>query len=206
MPGGNHAGYGGTPINLTPSLVKPMGMPGGGGFGSGGGSGSYVPTPFNSNTQTNPQIDGLLGEMKDYRGKLAGNVDHDATNAMQRQRDLASGQMKEFGAMAGRRGAGPGSGAHALLMRKGMDTSNRNLAGLNADLASDGRKQYANALGQASSTAIGQAGVTLGQQQQGLAQWNSQQSAAQAAAQLKAMQDQNMWNNVMQIFSGFGGH
>lgn len=167
---------------------------------------SYIPGPMVQNTQSNPQLDALLGEMGSYRRGLAANTDHDAINAMQRGRDLASGQMKEFGALAGARGARPGTGAHSLMVRRGLDASNRNLNTLNADLASDGRKQYANALGQASSTALGQANVTLGQQQHGLAMWNSQQGAAQAAAQLQAMQNQNMFNNMMQIYSGFGGH
>lgn len=192
------------------AMMKPKGPTGGslagvlGGKGlPGGGQSSYVPPPMTTNVQANPQIGGILDEMAGYRKNLAANTDHDATNAMQRQRDLMSGQMKEFGAMAGARGARPGTGAHALLMRKGMDSANRNLMGLNANLASDARQQYGQQLGAAGNLAVGQAGVTLGQQNFGLAQWSAQQQAAQAAAQLKAMQDQNMWNNISKMFTGF---
>ncbi len=178
----------------APSGTPPMG----------GGGGGNTP-PINISTQENPQINALLGEMGDWRKSLAAGNDRDATNAMQRQRDLASGQMKEFGAMAAARGAGRGSGASNLMLRRGMDASNRNLAGLNADLTSDARRQYGNALGQAGSLAVGQAGVTLGQQQFGLSAWNSQQNAAHANAQLQALQNQNMFDNMMRVYTGFGG-
>ena len=188
--GGGGGSFGSTPI------ANPF--TGGGGGGSGGGS--YVPTPFQSNVQTNPQIDALMGEMEGFQKNLSAGTDRDATNAMQRQRDLASGQMKEFGAMAGGRGVGPGSGAFALLQRRGLDNSNRNLMGLNAQMAGDARNKQMQMFSQRSGTALGQAGVTLGQQQYGLSQWQAQQQAAQAASQLQAMQNQNMWNNMMNMW------
>ena len=48
---------------------------------------------------------------------------------------------------------------------------------------------------------LGQANVSLGQQQFGLAQWQAQQQAAQAQAQLEAMKNQNMWSQMMGLLS-----
>jgi len=161
----------------------------------------YSGGSMTSSTQQNPQLEALQGEFKDYQGSLAAGNDQDAINAMQRQRDLSSGMSKEFAANAGRRGLGPGSGASQLLQARMMDQAGRNQVGLNAGLASDARRQQLTALQGRGNLALGAASANLGQQNFGLSQWQAQQQAQMAQAQLQAMQNNQMWQQMMGLFN-----
>lgn len=187
-----------------------MGSWGGSGAGSGGGmtgGGFQMPSypSFTSNTATNPQLDALSGEWAKYRGSLAAGNDQDAINAMQRQRDLASGALKEASGVMSARGRTPGSGAYNLTASGIINQGQRNAAGVNAAMTSDARRQQMAALQGETNTALGQAGVTLGQQQFGLDAWRAQTGAALSAAQLGAMQQQNGFNNNMRMLDFYSG-
>ena len=198
---------------------------------------SYPAPPITSNVQTppftstaarDPQLQAMYDAWGQYRGGLAAGNDVDAINAMQRQRDLASGMASEMESNAAMRGLGPESGASQYLQMRGREQAGRTQAGLNAALTSDARRQQMAALGgqtgaaQASASDLNaqrgldisrygaQTGAALGQQQYGLAQWQAGQQAAQAQAQMQAIQNQNLWNQQMQmmnlannIYSGF---
>jgi hypothetical protein len=215
--GGLRLGGGPARPNMTNLLKGLMGGGAGGGggvpvFGGGGGGGAsgsgpggigglYATNTMNSSTQQDPALAGLAGEMKSYQDSLAAGNDRDAVNALQRQRDMASGQMKEFQAIGGRRGMGPGSGASNLLVRRGLDEAGRQQTGLNAQLTSDARRQQGSMLGQRGQFELGTAGVNLGQQQFGLAQWQAQQQAQLAQAQLDAMRNNQMWSQMMGLLN-----
>lgn len=177
---------------------------GGDGGGGAGGSGGSI-TPFTSNTQTNPQLDALTGDWGDYRKSLAAGNDQDAINAIQRQRDFTTGNMRELSGLMSARGARPGSGSYGVTMGKQLAQGARNAQGLNAALTSDARRQQLGALQGQTGAALGNAGVTLGQQQFGLNAWQANTQAQQAQAQLAAMQQQNSFNNNMRLAQWFTG-
>ena len=167
---------------------------------------SYQIPQFESNTERNPQLDALSGEWAKYRKELGANTDLDATNALQRQRDLTSGNMREMTGLMSARGARPGTGANAVTMGRVMAGGARNTAGLNASLASDGRRQQLGALSGETGAAMGAAGINQAQQNFGLNAWQANAQAQQAAAQLAALQQQNQFNNQMknmQFYTGF---
>lgn len=177
-------------------------------FGTGGGSmGNTQPikpqnlTPMNINVQQNPAMEGILGEMKQQQAGLAAGNDIDATNALMRQRDMASGMMKEYGAMAGRRGFGPSSGMADIGRSRLMGQFSRNATGMNAGLASDARRQQREMLGQRAGTTAQQAAITQGQQNFALNQWQAQNGMALQAQQAADQQQQNNFNNQMQLFN-----
>lgn len=184
--------------------------------------------PFTSTAERDPYLQQMYQDWGTYRGQLAAGSDIDAINTLQRQRDLTSGMLSELGQNAAMRGLGPESGASQYLQARGAGQAQRNMAGLQAQLASDARRQQLAALSgqtgaaQASAADLrgqqgldisrygAQTGALQAQQQFGLSQWQAQQQAAQAAAQLQAMQNQNLWNQQMQmmqmagnIYSGF---
>ena len=146
-------------------------------------------------------MEGILNEMQTQQKGLAAGNDIDAINALTRQRDMASGMMREYGAMAGQRGFGPDSGVADIGRSRLMGQFSRNQQGLNAGLASDARRQQQSLLGQRAGSTAQQAQNTLGQQNYALNQWNSQQQAANASAQLAEQQQQNNFNNQLGLFN-----
>ena len=166
---------------------------------------SYTPQAFNTSVQENPQIAALQSQMASYRGGLAAGNDADAQLALGRQRDIASGMAKEGLQGAIDRGFGSESGYAQQRRLKGLDAGQSAMAGLNAQLTSDARKQQLAALQGEGNLAQAQAGITAQQQNFNLEQWRAQDSAAQAAAQLQAQQQQNAFSNQMQL-AGFNAN
>ena len=162
-----------------------------------------APAPMQTHTQTNPQLQSLLGEYKQYQGGLAAGSDIDATLALQRQRDLTSGMAAEAeqGAIA-RTGVG---GVSETARGNVLQAGTRGMSGLQAQLASDARSKQLAALQGRGQLELGQAGATQAQQQFGLSQWQAQQQAAQAQAQLAAMQQQNQFSNQMALANMYTG-
>ena len=153
---------------------------------------------MNIKVQQDPTMAGILGEMKTAQQSLAAGTDIDAINAMQRQRDLLSGLSKELGVRAGARGFGPDSMmGQRDLFRQGQ----RDISGLNANLASDARRQGRELLGQRAGAAGTQGQLTLGQQNYALNQWQAQQQASMAQQQLADQQQQNNFNNQLSLFN-----
>lgn len=210
-----------------PSAYNPFGNTGGGGAygvhnvsgppgmgGAPGAGGSVPPAPtFNSDVARDPHLDDMYGAYGDYRSKLAAGNDTDAINAMQRNRDLMSGMMKEAGGNAARNGTF-GTGVGAQMQSNIMTGGMKDLAGLNANLTSDARKQQLTALGGQTAAAQAQTNYLTGQQNYSLAQWTAQQQAQQSAAQMANQQQQNQWNNQMALlgmmgsqpgYTGYGG-
>jgi len=159
---------------------------------------SYTPGPMNIQTQQNPQLEALQGEYAKYRSGLAAGSDQDATNTLQRQRDLTSGMAQEAGQNAAFR-MGPDSGAQGEATKNVWSQGAANLSGLNANLASDARNKQLNALNSQTGAAQGAAQIDQAQQNFALNQWQAQQSASQAQAQLAALQQQNGFQNQMSL-------
>ena len=155
--------------------------------------------PYNSSVQQNPQANKVMQNTEAYRQSLAAGNDQDAINAMQRNRDLASGLYKEVS--AGALGRGQTESSAGLTAQRQLIAGQQAAGQTNAALTSDARRQQAGLLGQQGNLAIGQAGVTLGQQNYQLQQWQAQQQAAQAAAQLAAMQQQQQYQNQIGLLS-----
>jgi hypothetical protein len=180
---------------------------------SGGVNGGGISVPGSNlsvSTQTNPQLDALIGDYQQYRGGLADATNLEGTQAMQRQRDAISGMAKEFGESAASRGLyGSGAAAQDLenrVLRPGMDS----LGKLNADITSDARRQQLAALQGQGSMVGQQANVSLGQQQLGLDTWRAQQQAALQQAQLQQSQQDQGFSQLMALtglinnmYSGF---
>lgn len=227
LPGNQGGPYGNGPISSSPSYgAPPPGMYGAsssngpGGAPAGGGAswmGSSTPTsyqgaggtpatpassysapPLNIQTQQNPQLQALQGDYSKLRAGLAAGSDQDATNTLQRQRDLTSGMAQEAGQNAQFR-MGPGSGAQREATKGVYAQGAANLSGLNANLASDARNKQLNALNSQTGAAQGAAQVDQAQQNFALNQWQAQQSASQAQAQLAALQQQNGFQNQLSL-------
>lgn len=168
---------------------------------------SYSAEPFSVSSQENPQMAALIGDMGAYRGQLAGNTDLEATQALQRQRDLTSGMAEEFGVNPAMRGIGGSGAAQQELMKRVVEPGQQQMSQLNAQLASDARTQQREAMGQQAGMVGQQAGITQAQQDFGLNAYQARQQAQLGAAQLEAMQRNNNTNNALQlaslIFSGF---
>jgi len=137
--------------------------------------------------------------MSQYRGGLSAGNDADAQLAMGRQRDLASGMAKEGLQGAADRGFGADTGYAQQRRLKGLDAGQSASAGLNASLTSDARRQQLQALQNEGGLAVSQAGVTQGQQNFNLNQWQAQNAASQAAAQFQAQQQQNQFQNQLNL-------
>jgi len=174
-------------------------------FGGGSGSmGNTKPiqkqdlTPMNLRVQQDPAMAGVLREMEQAQQGLAAGNDIDAINAMQRQRDVLSGLSKELGVRAGSRGFGPDS----MLGQRGLfRQGQRDISGLNANLASDARKQGIGLLGQRAGATAQQGQLTQGQQNFALNQWQAQQQANLAQQQMAETQQQNNFNNQLSLFN-----
>src|SRR5262245_24668364 len=185
-------------------IAPPSAMSYGGGFGGGPSLGF--------NTQRDPQIEALQGEMAGYQRSLAAGNDADAQLAMQRQRDLASGMAKEGLQGAQDRGFSADTGYAQQRRLQGLDASAQAQAALNTNLTSDARRQQLAALQGRGQLATAQAGILQGQQNYLLNQWQAQQDAARAQAQFQAAQQQNAFQNQMALanqarsmYTGFGG-
>lgn len=185
----------------------------GGIFGTGGGSmGNTQPvpqqnlTPMNINVQQNPDMQGIIGEQKKLQQGLAAGNDIDAINSMTRNRDMMSGMMKEYGAQAGSRGFGGGSGIADIGRSRLLSQGSRNQTGLNAQLTSDARQQQRGLLGERANTIGSQANITNNQQNFALNQWQAQNQASLANRQLADQQQQNNFQNQMQLFNTMGNY
>ena len=177
---------------------------GGSASGSGNPAVTYNPESFSVSSQENPQLAALLGDMKSYRGQLAGNTDQEATQALQRQRDLTSGMAKEFGQEAASRGIYGSGAASQDMNNRLLEPATQSMGQLNAALTSDARKQQRDAMGQEAGAIGQQAGITQAQQNFGLNSWQARSQAQLGAAQLEAMQRNNNTNNAMQLISLLG--
>lgn len=203
---GGFNGFGGS--GQSSNQYRPPGAnavdPNAGGSGSGSSSSSnYTPGTFTSDVQENPQFGALRQDWKSYQDNLGTNSDIDARNAMARQRDYASGMAKEGLQGAVDRGFGSDTGIAQKFRRTALESGQRASAELNTGLTSDARKKQLDAL----SGRTGLEGMAsqsmLGQQNFGLESWKANQQAAQAAAQLAAMQQQNNFNNQYKLMSSF---
>lgn len=175
------------------------------GSSSGGNSYGYDPGQFTSNVQENPQLAALRGEYADYQKNLSGNQDADARLALARQREIASGTAKE--GLQGARDAGFGkdSGLAQSFRRRALETGQMASASLNSGLTSDARRKQLDVMQGRVGLEGTQAGITQGQQNFALQSWQANQQAAQAAAQLQALQSQNSFNNNMNLFRFYTG-
>jgi len=198
----------------APGTSASTSAPAGPAFTNKEGQVSYTPPNFQSTAQRDPQLDAMYqryGQQDQaYQGQinsLAAGNDRDAINAMQRQRDMLSGMQSEGAENSARRGLGPNTGAAQQTQNDLQQRGLQSMSGLNAGLASDARRQQLAALsgqtgvlGQQTGAAQASSAAMLGQQQQGLDQWRTQQQANLGAAQLAAMQNQNLWQNQMGLF------
>jgi hypothetical protein len=151
-----------------------------------------------SSTPTYPGFDDLRQELQQYRGELAAGNDVDATNALSRERDMASGMASEASQHAAFR-TGSQSGLPGAAAGQVLGGAKRDLSGLNASMASDARRQRLDALMGEANVLGSQAGVGLAQQNFNNQWWQSQQSNALAWQQAQALRDDRMW----ELLSGF---
>jgi hypothetical protein len=154
-----------------------------------------------SSTPTYPGFDDLRRELQQYRSELAAGNDVDATNALARERDLASGMAAEAGQSAAFR-VGSRSGIPGAAAGQVLGGAKRDLSGLNANLASDARSQRLNALMGEANVLGSQAGVGLAQQNFNNQWWQSQQSNALAWQQAQALRDDRMWELLAGFYQG----
>lgn len=120
---------------------------------------------------------------------------------MGRQRDLASGYAKEGLSGALDKGFGSDSGVAQKARLSSLSAGQTASGALNAGLTSDARKQQLDALQGRTSLEGTQAGITQGQQNFALSSWQANQQSQQAAAQLAAMQQQNSFNNQLNVLN-----
>lgn len=150
-------------------------------------------TSWQQPTDSDPRLSGLANEAASWQQGLAAGKDQDAVLAMQRMRDLQSGQMREMGdALAVEGGFGGARSQRLAMLGVGQQ---RDLAGLNADLTAGARAAQESAFqtrggleAQLAQERLARGGQTLqantNQNQQNLNTWQAQQAATQGAQQL----------------------
>jgi hypothetical protein len=197
--GGTGSGLGGQPARQRFNFPMP-GMPQ---QQQGGGGGQAMPTFTNTATR-DPNLDQTYGDVRAYQQALGRNQDASAVAAMGRQRDLISGMSNEF--MGGAAGRGTfGTGAAALGQTRILNQGQRSLAETNSRLADSARSQQLGALNTQLGAANAGATNLLGQQNYNLSQWTAQNAAHNNAAQLQAMQNNNQFNQMMQLMQMYTG-
>ena len=198
-------GSGGSSGGVAGHNMYPAYTPGQQGQGQQGQQFNYNAPPMNLQAQRDPQLQAMYEQYGTQRSQLAAGNDRDAINAMQRQRDLASGGMNEAASGAARRGLGANTGVSQFLQNQQSMQGQRNASGLNAAMTSDARSQQLSALAGQTGAAQASTSALQGQQNYALDQWKAQQSAAQAQAQLQALQSQNAWSNQMGMLNWYSG-
>lgn len=221
-------------VQQLPDPVRQVGAPAFSGAQFGGspfGGASFASAPMVSTAQANPELRAmegrfgqaqnqaaaLEGEIKSYGEMMAapgGGRDQDAINAIQRQRDLASGMSKEAGMEAQFR-VGGGTGLELQqqgdIYKKGLES----MTDLNVGLTSDARRQQQGILGmrmgskdQQMRALQGRQGATesteaarRAQQQLGLAQFDSQQNAYNNWANTQARLQNQAFEQQMALAS-----
>jgi hypothetical protein len=154
-------------------------------------------------TGADPRLAGLATEFQSAQAGLAAGSDADATLALQRARDLQSGQSKALGNQLALQ-SGFGGARNQQLGLLGA-SQQRDLASLNADLTSSARAKQLDLLnsragleGQIVQERLGrgQLGVagTSANNAANLGSWSQQQAATQAAQNLNL----NAWQAAQQ--------
>ncbi len=115
-----------TPINLSTSVAPPP-----------------TTQQYQQNTGTDPRLGGLANEAAQWQQGVAAGNDADATLALQRAKDLQSGQRSELADQLALE-SGFGGARNQKLAMLGA-AQGRELAGLNADLTADARAKQAQA-------------------------------------------------------------
>jgi len=164
-----------------------------------------APVQMNTNVAPHPELMQTLGSIRDYRGQMGAGSDVDAINAMQRQRDYASGQAKEASASAGSRGFAPGTGVNALMQERARRAGTQAAGNVNAASVSDARNKQLSALGLESGAAGNVAQNQLGAGQLAVGQYSAQTSANNAAAQLQALQNKQQTDVMMSLMNMYTG-
>jgi hypothetical protein len=161
--------------------------------------------PMEMEVKRDPELQRIMGEMKDYRKNLSTGTDVDAINSMMRQRDAMSGIAKEFGAQASQMGAMPGSGASSLHMGRLFGQGQRDLSNLNAQNVSDARNKQMAALRDQAGVGGQMISGMQGQQNFLLDQWRAQRQAAEAEANLALRREEGARDDMLQLMNMYTG-
>lgn len=115
-----------TPINLSTSVAPPP-----------------TAQQYQQNTTNDPRLGGLANQAAQWQSGLSAGSDADAGLALQRARDMQSGQKSELADQLALESGFGGARNQKLAMLSAAQ--GRELAGLNADLAADARAKQAQA-------------------------------------------------------------
>lgn len=153
----------------------------------------------------NPAITNVQNRYNTYLDSLAKNADQFNTDSLAAQRDVNTGMEKEAVSDAARRGFSSDTGISQGQQAKAAYQGAKNLAALNAANTNSARAQQANVLAGATGAATAGANDILGQENAALNQAKFQQDTNNFYAQLQAMQNQNQFNNTLQLLNMFSG-